>query len=173
MEREGQDIYKKLTISGNVKMKYILLQINNSTWVCFVSLTPHIDKLINALEQLQHKATRFVKSDCQWHSSISTMFADPKLEPLTSHQRKSHLSLFYKVVNCLVAISMDGHRHPQLLFTDQRTWTVSILSYFQDLTRFAAHFSTEQSETGLIPLNIIKANTICVIKKLLKLTSSM
>ena len=72
----------------------------------------HIDKL----ESIQNKAARFIKSDYNWTSSVSTLKNDLKLQPLQKRRYIARNNLFFKALRGETAIELpfvDNVHHIQ------------------------------------------------------------
>lgn len=62
--------------------------------------SPHQTYLINALESVQNRATRFIHSQYSYHVSVSSLRNELGLPTLATRRRVSSLSLFHKFYHC-------------------------------------------------------------------------
>ena len=77
----------------------------------FTVWDPFYRKDIDRLERVQRRAARFVFNDYKPLCSETSMASHPGWKPLTERRREHRLSLFYKIINGLVAISAETHLH--------------------------------------------------------------
>ena len=70
---------------------------------------PYFEKDIQRIEKIQRKAARFVKSDYQRTSSVTSMLKDLGWESLQQRRKINRLSMMYKIVNNQVAIPPTNH----------------------------------------------------------------
>ena len=66
---------------------------------------------IQNIKNKQRRAARFVFNDYKPLSSVTSMASQLGWKPLTERRREHRLSLFYKIINGLVAIPADTHLH--------------------------------------------------------------
>ena len=79
---------------------------------------PHLAKDIQALERIQRRAARFVKSDYAHTSSVTSMLEELGWKNLAHRRRDLRLALLFKVVNDQIAVPVDSIN---LEHTDSRT----------------------------------------------------
>ena len=70
---------------------------------------PYHQKDINRIETTQRRAARFVQNDYKRTSSVTSMMEKLGWKPLHERRRERRLTLLYKIVNDLVAITGDQH----------------------------------------------------------------
>ena len=76
-------------------------------------MDPYLTGDINKLENIQRRAVRFVKNDYSRQSSVTSMMKDLNWQPLSERRRDQRLTLFFKIVNSLVAIPADFQFNPR------------------------------------------------------------
>ena len=59
---------------------------------------PHLNKNISAIEMVQRRAARWVKSDYHWNSSVTAMLCDLHWPNLSCRRRISRLKTFYNAI---------------------------------------------------------------------------
>ena len=68
--------------------------------------SPHTEVNINKLESVQRRAMRFVMSNYDRYSSVSDMLSMLHMSTLEGRRNAQSLSIFYKILNNLVDISL-------------------------------------------------------------------
>ena len=68
--------------------------------------SPHTAVNINKLESVQRRAMRFVMSNYDQYSSVSDMLSMLHMSTLEGRQNAQSLSIFYKILNNLVDVSL-------------------------------------------------------------------
>ena len=68
---------------------------------------PYLGKDIDALERIQRRAARLVKSDYKTTSSVTAMLSELGWKDLASRRRDLRLALMYKVVHDHIAVPVD------------------------------------------------------------------
>jgi ribonuclease P/MRP protein subunit RPP40 len=68
--------------------------------------SPHTNRNINKLENIQRSAARFVKGDHRRRSSVTAMINDLGWDSLETRRTHQQLAMFYKIRNGLVNISL-------------------------------------------------------------------
>ena len=74
--------------------------------------TPHTNYHINKLEAIQKRAARFIMSDYQRTSSVSTMLTSLKWRPVEIQHKELRLTLLYKIIYGLVELSLPDYIIP-------------------------------------------------------------
>ena len=77
-----------------------------------------MQKDIDAIEKVQRRAARFVKSDYGMTSSVTSMLADLGWNSLANRRRDARLALMFKIVHGHIAVPVDSL---QLKAADSRT----------------------------------------------------
>jgi hypothetical protein len=66
---------------------------------------PHLVKDREALERVQRKAARWVANNYSYRSSVTSILRDLGLEPLEDRRKNARLTMMYKIVHDIVAVS--------------------------------------------------------------------
>ena len=82
-----------------------ILEYSSTVW------DPFYQKDIDRLERVQQRAVRFVFNDYKPLSSVACMVSQLGWKPLVERRQEYRLSLIYKIINGLVAMSADTHLH--------------------------------------------------------------
>jgi hypothetical protein len=107
---------------------------------------PHYKKDIDSVAKVQRQAARFVCGDYSWESSVSKMIEELGWSDLADRRRNARLTMFYKIVNGLVAIDAKDYIEPG----SSRTRSSSNQKYMKIHTSTPAyHHSFFPSHTGI------------------------
>ena len=85
-----------------------LLEYSPSVW------NPHIQRNINKLEAVQHRAARAVLKDYDRTSSETSMLQQLKWNTLLERRAKALATLFYKIIDGLVAVASQPYLEPNI-----------------------------------------------------------
>lgn len=80
-----------------------LLEYGSAVW------DPYLQKDIHSIEMVQRRAARWVKSDYQYNSSVTSMLNDLQWPSLQHRRYVTRLKLFYNIVNSSSALSIPNH----------------------------------------------------------------
>ena len=84
-------------------MKLRCLEYSSSVW------SPYTQQNINQIEMIQHRAARWVSHDYSSYSSVTSMISQLGWRSLQDRRSDARLTMFYKIVNGLVAIPMPSY----------------------------------------------------------------
>lgn len=90
---------------------YIAMVRSNLEYCCTV-WNPHRKEQIQKVEMVQRRAARFITGRYRNTSSVTSMLDHLNLETLESRRLKLQLTMFYKVINGIVAIDKDAYLTP-------------------------------------------------------------
>ena len=76
------------------------LEYASSVW------DPYLNKTILAIEMIQRRAARWVKSDYLWTSSVTAMLCDLNLPTLQRRREVSRLKTFYNAIYNISALKI-------------------------------------------------------------------
>ena len=79
------------------------LEYASSVW------DPHLNKNILAIEMVQRRAARWVKSDYQWNSSVTAMLSNLQWPSLLRRREVSRLKTFYKAIYNISALKIPNY----------------------------------------------------------------
>ena len=91
----------KLKETAYLSLVRSLLEYSASVW------DPYLQRDINELEKVQRRACRFVNNDYDYEHSVTGMMKQLGWPPLSDRRREIRLTLMYKIVHELVAISTN------------------------------------------------------------------
>jgi len=74
---------------------------------------PHTQANTRKIEAVQRRAARFVSGDYFYKSSVTAMISVLGWESLEQRRKNAKTTMFYKIVNNLVAIPSEPYLHPQ------------------------------------------------------------
>jgi hypothetical protein len=112
---------------------------------------PHLAQDIAHLEAVQRRAARFVMRDYGRTSSVTDMMTKLDWIPLSQRRKNARLTLFFKVVNGLVAIPPDNFLETKSTRTrSKHTQQYKVLSP-----------QTEIYRNSFFPKTIIDWNNLC------------
>ena len=83
-----------------------VLEFSSTVW------DPFYKKDIDKLERIQRRAARFIFNDYSQTSSVTDMLLKLDWKTLAQRRRECRLSVFYKIINGLVAIPADTYLQP-------------------------------------------------------------
>ncbi|MCG7866607.1 MAG: reverse transcriptase family protein, partial [Candidatus Thiodiazotropha taylori] len=87
---------------------YIAMVRSNLEYCCTV-WNPHRKEQIQKVEMVQRRAARFITGRYRNTRSVTSMLDHLNLETLESRRLKLQLTMFYKVINGIVAIDKDAY----------------------------------------------------------------
>ena len=70
---------------------------------------PHLEKDIHNIEIIQRGGARFVAQNYGRQSSVHNMINDLNRSPLELRRREARLTMFYKIINDLIAIPAEDY----------------------------------------------------------------
>ena len=70
---------------------------------------PHLEKDIHNIEMIQRRGARFVAQNYGRQSSVHNMLNDLNWSPLELRRREARLTMFYKIINDLIAIPAEDY----------------------------------------------------------------
>ena len=85
-----------------------LLEYSSSVW------NPHTQRNINNLEAVQRRAARAVLKDYDRTISVTSMLQQLKWNTLLERRAKARATLFYKIINGLVAVPSQPYLVPYI-----------------------------------------------------------
>ena len=89
-----------------------MLRLYGLSWNTLLQFwNPFFQNDIDRLERVQRRAARFVLNDYKPLSSVTSMVSQLGWKSLAERRREHRLSLLYKIINGLVAMSADTHLH--------------------------------------------------------------
>ena len=82
-----------------------LLEYGSAVW------DPYLQKDIQSIKMVQRHAAFWVKSDCRYNSSVTSILEDLQWPSLQHRQYVTRLKLFYNIVNYLISsvLSISNH----------------------------------------------------------------
>ena len=113
------------------------LEYASSVW------DPFQNKNILAIEMIQRRAARWVKSDYNWTSSVTAMLHDLWWSTLSHRREISRLKIFYNAIYnnsalvipdyCMTTTYATQHHHPLQFVTPSVRTNYYKFSFFQEL----------------------------------------
>ena len=112
---------EKFKETAYVSLVRSLLEYSSAVW------DPYLEGDIQRIEKIQRKAARFVKSDYQRTSSVTSMLENLGWQPLQQRRKINRLSMMYKIVNNQVAIPPTDHlEFNQRSQRNKHSWQIKI-----------------------------------------------
>ena len=126
---------------------------------------PHLSKDSQAIEKIQRRAARFVKSDHNPTSSVTQLLKDLGWKDLAQRRRELRLALLYKIVNGHIAVSAADLNLQQ---ADRRTRAAHPhkFKHISTSTNEARHFFTARTvgDWNKLPAAVVTADTLASFK---------
>ena len=126
---------------------------------------PHTEDLTKTLEMVQRRAARYVLNQYARTASVTAMLRRLDWELLQHRRMKLRLTLMYKIINQLVAISADPHFKP----VTRRTRSHHSLKFQQISTTKAYHQASFFISTiplwNLAPATLVEAPSLEVFRQ--------
>ena len=98
--------------SKDSKTKSYFALVRSNLEYCCTIWSPHHKTLIHKVEMVQRRAARFACNRYHNTSSVTDMLLDLQWETLETRRQKLQLTMFFKIINNLVAIDPDPYLTP-------------------------------------------------------------
>jgi len=107
------------------------------TWIHIFSLGPHLFKDIQSIKRVQRIAARWVKSNYNWESSVTSMLSELQWPALNLRRYISKVTILYQGLHNLISLEM--------LYVSYITTTTTTTTH---LSQHPFHFNTPTAKSN-------------------------